>query len=590
MLRHPRPSRPRRSPSPSSATSRCARAARAATRPRPGSENAIKTMSTSCNRRRRRRSTTSSSCTRRKSRPGRKPFQQSIFSDAGSRALLRIVQERWQRLAAKTQALTPLTANGQDGPRDDLEFPRHFFAREHRRRPPRPGAPGRRELDELRLGEPRREIHGGADAARRRRLPLRLRAGDAAARPRPVRRASARLLLVVGVAWAASIAAELAEGDPEERRRRVLRPARSRSRRPPTAPASRARSTTSRRQSTPGPGSPARTSGGRTRRSRRARRELQSTLIPVDALERVISDLQAVAGARARQRAPLPAARRLGVHARPPRPARALQQGRRARARGDRRGAERPGRALRARDLAPRRRRREGGAQRRTTPRSTRRSTPRSAASRGTPRSSSRCWVSGALSDLEALREAKPDLGDEIDGLKGLVVGSVAAGKVTEPRGDASFTGMQSTVHADDGRAGCPRRRTTGFYRSPRRSSPCSGTRRPATTPGSGCPRCPAPTNPRRRHRPAVPRAEPDELLDPAALPRHRRLPGRALRERPLAGDTETTATWGKQNGVHRPGAQPRGLLPRLVEASRSTRCPDSGRDSSAPTASRAST
>src|SRR5206468_9080135 len=43
-------------------------------------------------------------------------FQQSVFSAAGEKALLRLVQERWQRLAAKSQQLTPVSPNSRDGP------------------------------------------------------------------------------------------------------------------------------------------------------------------------------------------------------------------------------------------------------------------------------------------------------------------------------------------------------------------------------------------------------------------------------------------------------------------------------------------
>jgi len=55
-------------------------------------------------------------------------------------------------------------------------------------------------------------------------------------------------------------------------------------------------------------------------------------------------------------------------------------------------------------------------------------------------------WVSGALSDLEALRLAKSDLGADIDREKELVVGSVAGGALTSPTGQARFSGVQVQV------------------------------------------------------------------------------------------------------------------------------------------------
>ena len=55
-------------------------------------------------------------------------------------------------------------------------------------------------------------------------------------------------------------------------------------------------------------------------------------------------------------------------------------------------------------------------------------------------------WVAGALSDLEALRAAEPDLGSDIDHMKELVVGSVAAGSVVEPQSGATFPSLQVQV------------------------------------------------------------------------------------------------------------------------------------------------
>ena len=52
-------------------------------------------------------------------------------------------------------------------------------------------------------------------------------------------------------------------------------------------------------------------------------------------------------------------------------------------------------------------------------------------------------WISGALSDLEAIGEAKPDLAGEITKLKEFLVGSFAARGVATPGGDTSFSGVQ---------------------------------------------------------------------------------------------------------------------------------------------------
>jgi tetratricopeptide (TPR) repeat protein len=52
-------------------------------------------------------------------------------------------------------------------------------------------------------------------------------------------------------------------------------------------------------------------------------------------------------------------------------------------------------------------------------------------------------WISGALSDLEAVGVAKPDLADEVTKLKEFLVGSFAARGVATPGGDATFNGVQ---------------------------------------------------------------------------------------------------------------------------------------------------
>jgi hypothetical protein len=52
-------------------------------------------------------------------------------------------------------------------------------------------------------------------------------------------------------------------------------------------------------------------------------------------------------------------------------------------------------------------------------------------------------WVSGALSDLEAVQTAKPSLADEVAKLKAFVVGSFAAQQPVGPSGDATFAGVQ---------------------------------------------------------------------------------------------------------------------------------------------------
>jgi hypothetical protein len=51
-------------------------------------------------------------------------------------------------------------------------------------------------------------------------------------------------------------------------------------------------------------------------------------------------------------------------------------------------------------------------------------------------------WVSGALSDLEALSAARPDLADEVGRMKELVVGSLAAGRPSAPGEGPSFSGV----------------------------------------------------------------------------------------------------------------------------------------------------
>src|SRR6266511_2336129 len=56
-------------------------------------------------------------------------LQQSLFVRGEMAQAYRVEQQLWETLAARTQALTPLTSNSQDGPQNDPDFPRHFFAR-----------------------------------------------------------------------------------------------------------------------------------------------------------------------------------------------------------------------------------------------------------------------------------------------------------------------------------------------------------------------------------------------------------------------------------------------------------------------------
>lgn len=371
-------------------------------------------------------------------------FQQSLFSGAGEKSLLRIVQERWQRLAAKTQALTPLTTNGKDGPRDDLEFPRHYFARSTA------GALRYQALQDAANST----NSGWQSRAAKYTAVLTLLAvavylfGFALAMPRRVLGifgSVGALMLVVGVGWAAAITADTPKTIPKSAadefslgevaletssdaagfQSSIDHFTKAIDAWPGFARAYLGRANATLTQSAP---------------------ELQSTLIPVEALERVISDLK-----QSRERGlgsgllfqQLAASEfTLALHDQPALFRKAVTDARHA-------IDEAPNDPVGHYSLAISLLGTGDVDAARDAYRDAIDSTIHLAVDGDEPRNApqfEQVWVSGALSDLEALGDAKPDVGDEIDRLKELIVGSVAAGGFTEPSGNASFPGLQSTV------------------------------------------------------------------------------------------------------------------------------------------------
>ncbi len=353
-------------------------------------------------------------------------LQQSLFVRGEAAQAYRVEQQLWETLAARTQALTPLTSNSQDGPQNDPHFPRHFFARSTQ------GA-----LEQQGLEDAANATNSGWESlAARYTAILTLFAvalyllGFALALPDRVLRlfgAIGAFLLVVGVAWAVQVtlsapstipadaATEYAQFAVDHFSRAVdLWPGFSR------AYLGRANATLFGSAS-----------------------QVEATLIPPEALERVLSDLSRAQSQGFDNALLLEQLGgtdfSLGLHGQPERFAAAVEDARRAidivpddpvprftlavslLAQGDTDGAAAAYTDAMARVLYL-----QGDP-----------SQPRNSPPFEQP------WVSGALSDLEAVLAAKPDIAGDVNSLKEYVVASFAAGQPTGPSGDASFTGVQ---------------------------------------------------------------------------------------------------------------------------------------------------
>jgi hypothetical protein len=364
-------------------------------------------------------------------------FQQGVFSDPGSRALLRLVQERWQRLAERSQTLTPITLNSRDGPQNDLEFPRHVFAR---------STGGALRYQALQDSSNNANSAWEGRAAKYTAILTLLAVslylfGFALAMPRRVLGvfgAVGTLLLVVGVAWAVTVAAGSPKTVPAEAASEYSQGEvaleTSTIGQDPAGFRSSIEHFTKAIHAWPGF---ARAYLGRANATLASAPLVQATLIPPDALRSVISDLHRAQGFGLDSglvREQLAGAEfSLALHDQPGLFRSAAADARDAIAKVPADPVARYSLAISLLGAGDA----EGA-----------RAAYRDAIARTLPSSPpfQQGWVSGALSDLEALLTAKPDLKDEITREKEFVVGSIAAGHETEPAGAASFTGLQVQV------------------------------------------------------------------------------------------------------------------------------------------------
>jgi hypothetical protein len=373
-------------------------------------------------------------------------LQQGIFSGAGNKALLALVQQRFDTLATKTQALTPLTPNSTDGPGKDPTFPRHAFARATL------GADEDQALqDESNARESAWESRDAKYTAVLTLLAVALYLfGLGLAMPRRVFSifgGVGAVLLAIGVGWSLLIVTSAPKAIPE------------------SAAADYANGEIALETSTIGQDpagfqtsivdftkaidewpSFARAYLGRANATLASSPQVQASLIPQASLERVVSDLDHASASGLGSALTLEQLSgtdfSLALHKQDDLFGEAADAAREAiddvptdpvpryslavslLGEGDTAGAESAYKDAIGRTLFLD----EAGTKPRNSPQ----------VEEG--------WVSGALSDLEALRVAKPSLGTSIDRMKELVVGSVAAGKVVEPSGSAAFAGVKAQV------------------------------------------------------------------------------------------------------------------------------------------------
>jgi tetratricopeptide (TPR) repeat protein len=373
-------------------------------------------------------------------------FQQGVFSAAGEKALLRLVQERWQRLANKTQALTPITLNSRDGPRQDSEFPRHVFAR---------STGGALRYQALQDAANQQNSAWESRAAKYTAVLTLLAValylfGFALAMPRRVLGvfgAAGAVLLAVGVGWAGAIAATSPKRIPAnaaaEYSAGEVALETSTIGQDPAGFAESIDHFTKAIEAWPGF---ARAYLGRANARLSSAPQVQASLIPPDELKAVISDLNTARGFGLDSGLVLEQLAgsefSVALHDQPRLFRQAAAHAREAIAKvphdpvaryslavallgaGDVEAADRAYRdAIESSiylDVSTQRRRNAPAFE--------------------------EVWVSGALSDLEALRAAKPGAVGDIARAKALVVSSVAAGRVTEPGQASSFDNPQVQV------------------------------------------------------------------------------------------------------------------------------------------------
>ncbi|HZQ66191.1 MAG TPA: hypothetical protein VFA66_13300 [Gaiellaceae bacterium] len=365
-------------------------------------------------------------------------FQESVFAPAGEKELLRLVQERWQRLASKSERLTPIGPNSEDGPNRDRRFPRAMFSRAsadaNRYQALQDVANHENSAWEARatkftailtLLAVALYLFGFALAVPRRVLTLFGTAGAA--------------LLVTGIAWAGAVAASPPASIPD------------------SAATEYSQGEVALETSTIGfdaagfrdsiahftraidewPGL-ARAYLGRANARLSSAPQVQASLIPPNDLKTVISDLDRAvdlgleSGLVYEQLAGSEFS--LALHGQPDLYGHAAAHARKAIEIVPRDPVARYSLAislLGAGDV--------DGAE------AAYRDAIQATIANGEPQVEEQ-WVAGAMSDFEALRGARPDLGSAIDRMKEFVVGSVAAGSVVEPHGAASFPAVQAQV------------------------------------------------------------------------------------------------------------------------------------------------
>jgi tetratricopeptide (TPR) repeat protein len=368
-------------------------------------------------------------------------MQQSLFVAGEAKTAYQTEQALWQRLADGTQKLTPLSSNSQDGPQNDPDFPRHFFARSTQT-----------ALEEQASQDAANATNSAWESsAAKYTAILTLLAvalfllGFALALPDQVLRLFSYVgvaLLVVGVAWAIQIVAT----------------------RPPTIPRAAAveyaQGEVALETAVDSAGANvaidhftkaidawpdfSRAYLGRANATLfGSASQVEATLIPVDKLEQVRSDLE-IAKSNGFDNGLLleqlgGTAFSLGLHDQPSEFGTAADIARQAIAevpddpvarftlaaallgQGDIPAAE--GAYTEAMNSVLYLH--AGSHELRNAP------------------AFQQVWVSGALSDLEAVAAAQPSLADEVTKLKEFVVGSFAAQQAVGPGGDATFTGLQ---------------------------------------------------------------------------------------------------------------------------------------------------
>lgn len=373
-------------------------------------------------------------------------FQQGVFSAAGEKALLRLVQERWQRLADKTQALTPITLNSRDGPRLDPEFPRHAFAR---------STAGALRYQALQDAANEQNSAWESRAANYTAVLTLLAValylfGFALAMPRRVLGVfgtAGAVLLAVGVGWGAAIAATSPKRVPSsaaaEYSAGEIALETSTIGQDPAGFAESIDHFTKAIDDWPGF---ARAYLDRANARLSSAPQVQASLIPADELKEVISDLNTAIGLGLDSGLVLEQLAgsefSLALHDEPGLFGRAASHARAAIANVPHDPVARYSLAV---SLL-------GGGHVQAADRAYRDAVESTiylnvAAKklRNAP-AFEEVWVSGALSDLEALRAAKPDAGGDIDREKAFVVGSVAAGRVAGAGQGPSFAGLQAQV------------------------------------------------------------------------------------------------------------------------------------------------